>query len=41
MCWGDKAYLVKVIDELGKVLNGVDVVVRWWRDERHSWLAAP
>lgn len=33
--------LVQVEDELSQVLNRIDVMVRWWRDERHAWLAAP
>ncbi len=34
-------HLVQVEDELREVLDGVDVVVRRRRDERHARLAAP
>ena len=40
-CTGQQPCLMKVEDELCKILNGVDVVVRRWGDERHSRLAAP
>ena len=43
--WGQKeeqkTHLMQVVDELGQVLNGVDVVVGWGRNERHPGLAAP
>ena len=38
---GRKHHLVEVIDELSKILNGVDVVVRRLGDKGHSRLAAP
>lgn len=31
---------MQVIDQLGQILNGVDVMVRWWGDERDTGLAA-
>jgi hypothetical protein len=34
-------YHVEVEDELRQVFNGVDVVVRGWRNERDSRLALP
>ena len=34
-------HLVEVVDELRKVLDGVDVVVRGRGDEGHAGLAAP
>ena len=34
-------HLMEVVDELGEVLNGVDVVVRRRGDQGHSRLAAP
>ena len=33
--------LVEVVDELGKILNGVNVVVRRGTDQRDAWLGAP
>jgi hypothetical protein len=35
------ACLVEVIDELSQILDGVDVMVGWRRDEGHARLAAP
>jgi hypothetical protein len=34
------SHLVQVIDELGQVLNGVDVVVGGWGDQGHTRLGA-
>ena len=34
-------HLMEVVDELGEVLNGVDVMVRRRGDQGHSRLAAP
>jgi hypothetical protein len=31
-------YLVKIIDKLSQVLNRVDVMMRWGRNEGDSWL---
>ena len=39
-CTSKQACLMKVEDELCKILNGVDVVMRRWGNERHSRLAA-
>ena len=36
-----KEYLVQIKDELCKILNGVDVVMRGRGDEGYSWLAPP
>jgi hypothetical protein len=33
-----RLYLVKIIDKLSQVLNRVDVMMRWGRNEGDSWL---
>ena len=35
------ASALEVVDELRQVLNRVDVVVRWRRDEGRSWFCVP
>jgi hypothetical protein len=33
--------ILEIEDELGKVLDRVDVVVGWWGDEAHTWCGLP
>jgi len=32
-----RCHVLQVVDQLGQVLDGVDVVVRRWRDQTDTW----
>ena len=34
---GSRVGAFEVIDELSQILNGVDIMMRGWRNEAHPW----